>query len=431
MNRKTVLPFLVLVFFVACTLSTPAATQPATSPPVGPIITEAPVTEPPLPVSTEPPIEPLPVTPELVLGPPIPHLSPNQAVVITKIEMFDASTGWALGGEADPGDHVLRTSDGGNTWADVTPPEPAPAADQSAKIATAFFLDANTAWVTYSFQDFFFIPNPPIVWFTQDGGATWQLRGILDQSGLAEHFQPSFMYFLDSQNGWLLVSVGAGMSHDYSFLFTTTDGGITWARPIDPVNSEYLQNCCKTGMAFGDSQTGIATAEQGPYVRVFVLWTQDGGVTWESQDLPSPESAPALFDDPNNYCRSHSPTFFSPQSALLGVSCMNFNNDSSVNFIYTSLDNGATWQTRPYPGGQLFFPTGNASTILALGKEIRLSTDGGVSWTLVGTVIWDGQFDFVSTQIGWAVARNEGEIALVYTTNGGDIWLELSPIIAP
>ena len=45
-------------------------------------------------------------------------------------------------------------------------------------------------------------------------------------------------------------------------------------------------------------------------------------------------------------------------------------------------------------------------------------------------VSWDGQFSFVSQQLGWAVARSETEIALVKTENGGESWSIIEPKIS-
>ena len=65
---------------------------------------------------------------------------------ITNINMFNSTTGWAVGQILPSTDqHVLRTSDGGKNWKKLTPPEPALAG----KSAVAFFLDSTKAWVTY------------------------------------------------------------------------------------------------------------------------------------------------------------------------------------------------------------------------------------------------------------------------------------------
>ena len=40
---------------------------------------------------------------------------------------------------------------------------------------------------------------------------------------------------------------------------------------------------------------------------------------------------------------------------------------------------------------------------------------------------WDGDFSFVDSLHGWAVARSGEAIALVKTSNGGSTWVELHP----
>ncbi len=68
-------------------------------------------------------------------------------------------------------------------------------------------------------------------------------------------------------------------------------------------------------------------------------------------------------------------------------------------------------------------------TAFAFDRHIHQTLDGGQSWEFVKTVQWDGQFNFVSEQIGWAVARDGDALALVTTTNGGKTWSLLKPSI--
>lgn len=54
-------------------------------------------------------------------------------------------------------------------------------------------------------------------------------------------------------------------------------------------------------------------------------------------------------------------------------------------------------------------------------KQARFA-DGGLSWVAAKQVNWEGQFSFINPQTGWAVARNEDEIALVATDDGDLNW---------
>lgn len=434
MKRKILLMVVSVGFLAACGMPPPTPYATYT-----PYLTSTPyrtavATDTPTATPIAAPATPVPATPTTVttLAPtamPMPRLVAGQPVTITYIRMFDATIGWAIGGVAGIGDHVLRTSDGGNTWRDITPPEPAPTGDEPGKIAIGFFLDANTAWVTYYYLDLFKVPVAPTVWGTRDGGQTWEPSQPL-VGDFVELYAPSDLQFVDSQNGWLLVHVGAGMMHDYVMIFKTTDGGVRWDRVIDPYTDADLQGCDKTGMVFVDAQTGWVTRDcHGVVDGAFVDWTHDGGLTWQSQQLLPPAVDPDLFN--HAFCGVYSPALFSPQSGALVVECVRYDGDiqSHHRFVYATADAGQTWRSNPFPGGSLQFITANVGW--ALGRDIYQTQDGGRTWTQIKTVNWDGQFSFISDRVGWAVARSGDEIALVQTTDGGRTWKQLKPQIVP
>src|SRR5262245_2004978 len=151
-------------------------------------------------------------------GASIPRLGTGETLKLASIHMLDATTGWAIGaGTSDGNDHILRTTDGAATWQDVTPPEPAPAAD-SQLAATAYFADADSVWAPYYDRAIAPVPGTPsVVWHTDDAGQTWTASAPLDLTDL-EFSQPSDLLFVDATHGWLLTHVGAGMNHDYVVL---------------------------------------------------------------------------------------------------------------------------------------------------------------------------------------------------------------------
>jgi photosystem II stability/assembly factor-like uncharacterized protein len=404
---------------VPTTTVQPASTPAETPTPYVPAYTPTPR---PSPTPFYPTVQPTPL-PRL----PLVHLPSGQSIQITTIKMFDLNVGWGIGNLPGRSDHVLRTADGGRTWTDVTPPQSVPVALTSPDIelpalpVAAFFLDAATAWAVYDVID-------TGVWRTTDGGVTWQSSGPLDVGEQGEYAMPYPILFLDSHIGWLMVHLGAGMSHDYSSFFRSIDGGATWERLFSPTDTGGDEICCKTGIAFINAQVGVITHGQGPYTHGYIEWTQDGGRTWEHHELPPPPDNPDLFD--TSFCDTLSPTVTEMGRVLIVVSCTDMNDSTRHrSLLYVTVDGGETWQIRPDPGGSLLFLTVN--TGWALSRDIYKTTDGGLTWTKIKSVSWDGQFSFVDQLNGWAVARSDSEIALVHTSDGGRTWEELKPVIAP
>jgi len=416
-TRLTLFAFLSIVslLLASCNLPVPAATA----------------TE--LPTLTTPQTQPVPVEPTPTLpGPGITHVPAGQAISIMNIHMLDPYSGWGIGGLNQAPQHVFRTQDGGVTWRDVTPPQPAPAAGDLA-IAIGDFRDASTAWVIYGTD----MAPPPAylyLWYTHDGGATWHYSAI-DTSISSEYFNPWFIDFADAMHGWLLVYLGAGMSHNYVALFGTTDGGLTWSTLVTPQDSNDIQSCPKTGMVFSDAQNGWLAREcNGLYPAPHILRTTDGGVTWTNIEPPAPADAPNLFSD--YVCDIASPNPFSASSVIIAMKCLSLSDYlTQKNYIYSTTDGGATWSSYPFPadyslGESLYFfdPLNG----FAFGRKIYRTSNGGQTWTFVQEVFWSGQFSFVNADQGWAsVINDSNEKALVETGNGGVRWDMLNPIVVP
>ncbi len=437
--RRAFLYSLILILLLAgCSLpqdGSPTLTQntppsptltSTNTPTVKPSPTQRPSSTPtPRPPTSEPP--PSPSAPSPVSGTSLPPLAPGEEVTISRIEMISATTGWAIGSQNEGHEHILYTEDGGGTWMDRTPPTTISQDGAWRIMAHAHFLDENTAWAIYSAN------TPPpvtqqVVWRTSDAGQSWSASQTLPLTGQEPMFEPRYFSFIDPQQGWLLVHVDSGMSHEYSHLFATGDGGESWERVMDPFGSA-LQSLHNTDMAFANPKVGWVTKNNlGVMPGAFFEKTFDGGHSWESIFLPSPDD---LNLDQAGVCRTYSPTFTSQQTRLLLLQCESFNNGGIHQYVYATSDGGDSWQHTKLPSPVFEMEFVTVDTGYALGKDIYKTVNGGQDWNKIKTVFWEGDFSFIDKVQGWAVARKEGDIALVRTTDGAETWDIIEPIIAP
>jgi photosystem II stability/assembly factor-like uncharacterized protein len=362
----------------------------------------------------------------------IEHFPVGQEFKVTSINMIDENVGWAIGGLDSVGEHVLKTQDGGSAWKDITPPEPA-APEGERKAAAAYFLDSANAWVIYT-NTSGKTPAQPIVWRTQDGGLSWQASQPLDVSNLSEFYGMPSVQFVDVQSGWILIHVGAGMNHDYIVLYRSQDGGMSWSRIQDPYNdTSSIMSCSKTGMLFTDAFHGWLTGDcHGVAAGVLLYKSTDAGQTWEHVTLPDPVGAPGLFTTFQSACGSYDPFFFSNDLGHLAVNCSNYDQNPITYqyYVFTTQDGGTTWTSSTYPGESLYFLSAN--TGWAIARKIHRTSDGGLTWTAMSNVTWSAEVDFISENIGWAVATAEDhQVALVKTVDGGKKWAMLVPAVVP
>ena len=373
-------------------------------------------------------------------GAPIARLTAGRLVTLTTMHMIDATTGWATTRDAAGVDHILRTTDGGAGWRDVSPSETSiinPPESGWPPASLSDFLDGNTAWVSYwaDPQQFH------TIWRTRDGGQTWSksqaIPMIVHSPGL-----PTHLMFIDAQTGWLFVAVsacGTGGCDDH-VLFVTGDGGLTW-QPVGRTYEGGMSACSKTSLTFVTAQRGWVGGDCSMALVYLLQRTDDGGRTWHDQALPPPPGEPNLLDFSQSAgCRAAGPAFSSGRMGVLDIYCPWPKDYSVRHWLYVTSDGGRTWAARrpPVDLGAAVFVSDTTGWWLAgdpsanpAQAALYETVDGGINWTLIKRLGWSGRLDFISPQLGWAVARADEVVALVRTIDGGRAWEVLKPQIVP
>ncbi|MEU6086629.1 oxidoreductase [Streptomyces sp. NPDC047085] len=278
----------------------------------------------------------------------------------------DRDTAW-LAGTAGT---VLRTTDGGASWRNVSPPG---AADLQFRDVEAF--DARRAVVLAIGEG-----EASRVYRTDDGGATW-----------TESFRntdPKAFYdclaFFDRRHGLAMSDPVDGRFR----ILSTSDGGRTWrVLPADgmPAALDGEAGFAASGQCLvtsGPKDVWLATGG-GAHARV--LHSADRGQTWTAADTPVPAGDPA---------RGVFALAFRDRTHGLAVGGDYRPDQPSPQAAAVTADGGRTWgpaATPPpaYRSGAAWLPHSRTAALAVGPTGTDLTTDGGRTWRTIDTGSYD------------------------------------------
>ncbi|WP_369213137.1 WD40/YVTN/BNR-like repeat-containing protein [Streptomyces flavofungini] len=295
-------------------------------------------------------------------------------------------TAWAAG----TGGTVLRTSDGGGTWRDVSPPD---AGNLEFRDVEAF--DGRRAVVLAIGEG-----EASRVLRTDDGGATWT-ESFRNTDTRAFY---DCVTFFDHRHG---LAMSDPVDGKYRIL-STADGGRSWKVLPDagmPAAQQGESAFAASGqclVASGPRDVWLAT---GGAARARVLHSADRGLTWRATDAPIPAGDPA---------RGVFGLAFRDRTHGIAVGGDYRAGQASPKAAAVTGDGGRTWRpagqpTGAYRSGVAWFP-GSRATAIAVGPTgTDVTTDGGRTWRTVDTGSYD-TVDCAGVRGCWA-AGEKGRIA--------------------
>lgn len=337
--------------------------------------------------------------------------------MLSHLHMTDENTGWSIYHKK-----LLRSTDGGETWVDVTPLEVV------VHEGNVFILNEKSTWIVESENE-----NQWIVYYTNDGGETWNKSGNIMVGG-------SFakLFFINEQVGWIMIRTQSGLGYSDVTILRTTDGGQEWeavtSETIDDVTNMLPHSGNKTGIAYRDQDigwiTGMMTGGQIPWI----YRTDDGGFTWNEQLLTLPKQ------DYQSLLTTE-PLFFNGRQGILAVHSKY--PDKNCTFFFTTNDGGQNWvrqSTLSYLSSiELQYDFVHLDIGWAFDrKRLYQTTNGAKDWRIEegipeklvpnGEIQW---IDFVNSKKGWMIIEKEQERFHLFRTNdGGETWIWLIPRFA-
>src|SRR5258706_716072 len=339
---------------------------------------------------------------------------------ISNIHMLDVQNGWMITAQ-----NILRTTDGGTTWHDVTPPG---ASGLGFGIGSTF-LDLNRGWILTS--DANDPVNKGVLYRTSDGGATWTSNAV--------PFGDGNLRFLDDTNGWMMLTGEIlAVKESAQFFstpfegvkfFQTTDGGVNWNQvytnmPNDAgVGDSLPYRGLKTGFTPINKQEAWVSGTTRTRNDFYLYHTVDGSHTWSLVNYTLPFTEEWYFIDP--------PIFFDAQ---FGVLPFHVGTEVGSRLFALTRDGGKTWTTGEPVSSVSLYSVPSPNNIFVhfdAGGGLFTSKDSGQSWTSIhSNVNFElgdtslRQFQFVDAQTGWAVVKDDtnGHTSLYKTTDGGMNW---------
>ncbi len=387
-----------------------------------------------------------------------PTIASEAARSIAEIRMLDATKGWAWSNGVEGQYLLLRTTDGGQTWRDVTP-RAFPYLEFG-----GWFLDSQTAWVSTLDRKTY----EGGLLRTTDGGKSWS---VLVKEGAAPFkcltAEGSSCEFFNANHA-VARTADYGLGSVHVRFFETQDGGMTWTPVLMvppypennlPPGTIHLCNLCGDGISYYPPTKVIIThGDQGdeqPKGAVRLSLSTNLGKAWRDLRLSEPEKYRDGLAGPL------SPVFFDDKNGLLPAHILKRNADNTLAYsalvFYASDDGGLTWTARPgiieltsegkvWSFGSHVDVVSSKDVFVRGGLNLYVTRDGARSWRTVKPNIdfglegskWDvSRMNFVDTTRGWILIYDNvndspyGHHSLYKTSDGGATWTELPLTIVP
>jgi photosystem II stability/assembly factor-like uncharacterized protein len=185
----------------------------------------------------------------------------RSGMAMRKVFFIDKWQGWLIANTNEGNYLLFSTSDGGNSWPEITPLP----VDPGWSLHSIQFSDILNGWIVLKELTHSNFSNGRLL-HTTDGGKSWQTLDL----PIGETVR-----FITKEIGWIAGGVGG------KELYQTQDGGRTWRSVILPLLKGTINAIMLP--AFMDPQNGILPVMivEPDETQLEVFTTYDGGETWQ------------------------------------------------------------------------------------------------------------------------------------------------------
>jgi photosystem II stability/assembly factor-like uncharacterized protein len=200
----------------------------------------------------------------------------NISGLYNSVQFINPDTGWIAGstgwtGENNDEGRIQKTTDGGLSWNAYK------IENENTTLNDIFFINSNRGWA---------VGDKGIILQTEDGGDNW-ISLLLTDSTISF----SCLFFYDNDNGWIAGYETNCPGFEVT-IFKTTNGGESWTS--HSISGDGIYNI--NSIWFIDSLTGFAVASGGNDDEPgTILFSEDGGITWQLSSSPYSEGFYALY----------------------------------------------------------------------------------------------------------------------------------------
>lgn len=190
--------------------------------------------------------------------------TPNSSNNYNQIHFFDPLNGIAGGGTLSRTASFMRTTDGGDTWTDVSASVPG-----MSTIYDIEFIDKRTGYICGYDNN---------IYKTTDGGVTWIYQPVTITTPAINTISLQEIEFVSTTVGYC---VGFSISLDKNFIFKTTNGGDTWDQLPSPPQTTTTADIYASFFAANADEIYIegGNAEDNTST---LLKSTDGGISWSN-----------------------------------------------------------------------------------------------------------------------------------------------------